>query len=454
MTPPLAPFTICALPLLIFLAHTIRGLVLSLRALRSCNAAERFHRNTHCALHLEAWDPWAPEREAALVAARELCCATWAWAPSRVDAWQVPNGAAISAICDEVTLSWTARKSAADAARGRPTGERTTSPSFAGSPSLLHHGQPRSSMSATGAERGHPPGGGGGSAERRPHAGSTAAPPAGSSLAPDGGGGSGVRCPHGGSSAEPRGNNIEEERARITCVLDLGAGRGFWSLLVARELRSRGFTVRHSLDPAAGDSRLEGGGGDSASVVWEAPFMEGGAPFMAGEEPLMEGGSAVMEGEAPSSRTTGADPSGFTGYEQTGDPRAGTDPRAGGCSRGGAGRGGVEVLAVDANCAWYPEAARHFPLRQGGLSEASRELADPATLLLLVWPPCWSPMAVEALGAYRGGVLAYVGEEEGGKTASKAFFQRLRDEWRPVREVTIPTWRGCADRLTIYHRVK
>jgi len=79
-TPPLVPFTICVLPLLIVLTHTLRGLVLAFRALRSSNAAERFHRNTHCSLHLQAWDPQGPEREAALVAARELCCATWAWA--------------------------------------------------------------------------------------------------------------------------------------------------------------------------------------------------------------------------------------------------------------------------------------------------------------------------------------------------------------------------------------
>jgi len=44
----------------------------------------------------------------------------------------------------------------------------------------------------------------------------------------------------------------------------------------------------------------------------------------------------------------------------------------------------------------------------------------PRAALLIVWPPCADPMAVDALRAFRGAVLWYVGAGRGGGAAVAA----------------------------------
>jgi hypothetical protein len=149
----------------------------------------------------------------------------------------------------------------------------------------------------------------------------------------------------------------------------------------------------------------------------------------------------------------------------------------------GAGRGfwshllsqqGIDVVAIDANPSWYPPDLLHHPILAGGIGppngrrdapgqpddaatvgeRAARErLADRRALLLLVWPPCWSPMAADALDAFAGRAVAYVGEPPGGRTASAAFFTRLAASWRLRRRVPLPNWAGCRDALHIYERI-
>ena len=129
----------------------------------------------------------------------------------------------------------------------------------------------------------------------------------------------------------------------------------------------------------------------------------------------------------------------------------------------------ITVVAVDANPTWYTGACHH-PLIAGGIGShgarrddsGSAAAADERTarewlgrrgaLLLLVWPPCWSPMAADALDAFAGPALAYVGESPGGRTASAAFFARLAAGWLLRRRVPLPTWAGCSDALHIYSR--
>jgi hypothetical protein len=145
----------------------------------------------------------------------------------------------------------------------------------------------------------------------------------------------------------------------------------------------------------------------------------------------------------------------------------------------GAGRGfwslllsqhGIAVVAIDANPSWYPPHLLHHPIIAGGIGpsngrrggpdradavdeRAARErLADRRALLLLVWPPCWSPMAADALEAFAGPAVAYVGEPPGGRTASPAFFARLASGWQLRRRVPLPNWAGCRDALHIYGR--
>ena len=127
------------------------------------------------------------------------------------------------------------------------------------------------------------------------------------------------------------------------------------------------------------------------------------------------------------------------------------------------------IIAMDANPAWYIGES-HYPLKAGGIGaygarrdgpervdpadeRAARQcLGRPMALLLMVWPPCWSPMAADALDAFAGPTLVYVGEPAGGRTASAAFFQRLDSGWRLQRRVALPNWSGCADALYLFSR--
>jgi len=111
---------------------------------------------------------------------------------------------------------------------------------------------------------------------------------------------------------------------------------------------------------------------------------------------------------------------------------------------------GLEITACDSNLSWYQE--RHFQVWQGGLDEANGLLADPSTCLLLIWPPCWSKMAEEAVTNFQGRVVVYVGEKEGGKTAAKGFFAVLRARWQLQRTVPLPNWTRCSDKVFVFTR--
>jgi hypothetical protein len=88
-------------------------------------------------------------------------------------------------------------------------------------------------------------------------------------------------------------------------------------------------------------------------------------------------------------------------------------------------------------------------VHRGGI-EVLRAHANRA--LLLCWPPYRDAFAANALSAYAGAILLYIGEPAGGHTADDGFFAQLEREWRPVQEVPLPNWPGTADRLVVYRR--
>jgi hypothetical protein len=130
----------------------------------------------------------------------------------------------------------------------------------------------------------------------------------------------------------------------------------------------------------------------------------------------------------------------------------------------GAGRGywayllrkaGADVVAYDLYPHGHPEWWRPngdggawTEILRGGAIAASRH---PDRTLLLVWPPM-TPMAADALRAYRGSTVAYVGEGRSGCTGDDAFHRALDREWQEVRTVSLPNWDGIHDDLTIYRR--
>src|SRR5262249_41959535 len=88
---------------------------------------------------------------------------------------------------------------------------------------------------------------------------------------------------------------------------------------------------------------------------------------------------------------------------------------------------------------------------QGNEASAARH---PDRSLLLSWPPMGEPMAYNALRAYRGDTLLYIGDAEGGLTADSAFFRELSRNWRLVETAPVDQWRvsESRDKLWVYKR--
>lgn len=89
------------------------------------------------------------------------------------------------------------------------------------------------------------------------------------------------------------------------------------------------------------------------------------------------------------------------------------------------------------------------PVRRGRPWHASRW---PHRTLFLCWPPYKDLMAASALRHYRGDRVIYIGEGEGGCTASKRFFDRLEAEWTLVAEHKPVQWSGIHDWVSVYER--
>ncbi|HET9566323.1 MAG TPA: hypothetical protein VFP27_17915, partial [Mycobacterium sp.] len=79
---------------------------------------------------------------------------------------------------------------------------------------------------------------------------------------------------------------------------------------------------------------------------------------------------------------------------------------------------------------------------------------DGAWTLLLCWPPYQDPMAVDALDAFRGHRVVYIGEGDGGCTGDNTFHRRLRRGWTEVEVIDLPQWEGIHDRVRCYTRGK
>ena len=89
------------------------------------------------------------------------------------------------------------------------------------------------------------------------------------------------------------------------------------------------------------------------------------------------------------------------------------------------------------------------PVMQGGV-EVLHDNDCPT--LLLCWPCYMGVWAEEALAAFKGDRVAYVGEGYGGCTATDAFHDTLNDAWELETTVCIPRWEHIGDQLYIYKR--
>ena len=71
--------------------------------------------------------------------------------------------------------------------------------------------------------------------------------------------------------------------------------------------------------------------------------------------------------------------------------------------------------------------------------------------LFMCWPPYDDSMAIDTLKRYEGDTLIYIGEDEGGCTATDEFYIEL-DTWNKTYELNIPQFFGLHDYISIYER--
>jgi hypothetical protein len=93
---------------------------------------------------------------------------------------------------------------------------------------------------------------------------------------------------------------------------------------------------------------------------------------------------------------------------------------------------------------------QYHPVDQAGPEKAAEY---PTRALLLCWPPYEAPMASDALRAYGGGVVVYVGEPRGGCCADDEFFELLDQGWDEVgMSPHHVTYSGIHCYVTVYRR--
>jgi hypothetical protein len=116
---------------------------------------------------------------------------------------------------------------------------------------------------------------------------------------------------------------------------------------------------------------------------------------------------------------------------------------------------GVDIVASDlAPPDRSPNAYKLDPrtwseVRPGGIEILANH---PDRALFLCWPGYRDSFAADALAAYPGNRLIYIGEDRGGNTASPAFFDQLHLKWALDERIAIPRWPGAHDSLQIYYR--
>ena len=100
---------------------------------------------------------------------------------------------------------------------------------------------------------------------------------------------------------------------------------------------------------------------------------------------------------------------------------------------------------------YFSEQRQYFDVWQG---DANMAAVYPDRTLFLCWPPYNNSMSEDALQAYSGNTVAYIGEDRTGCTGNKRFHALLESDWEEVECHGIPRWDHIWDALYIYNRKK
>lgn len=76
----------------------------------------------------------------------------------------------------------------------------------------------------------------------------------------------------------------------------------------------------------------------------------------------------------------------------------------------------------------------------------------PSRTLFLCWPPYATTMAEICLQNYKGKTVIYIGESNGGCTATNEFYEHLEAEFECIKTINIPQWFGLHDYMSIWKR--
>jgi hypothetical protein len=101
---------------------------------------------------------------------------------------------------------------------------------------------------------------------------------------------------------------------------------------------------------------------------------------------------------------------------------------------------------------WHEGVEQHVRVRQREAAE-SAAMCEPERTLFLSWPPMDSG-AYEAVKAYRGNRVIYIGEGNGGCTADENFFTLIETSWKQTALHKIAQWSGIHDFITVFDRIQ
>ena len=84
--------------------------------------------------------------------------------------------------------------------------------------------------------------------------------------------------------------------------------------------------------------------------------------------------------------------------------------------------------------------------------ECAREVFVGGYTLFVCWPPYEDSMAADAVEAFEGDTLIYVGQGRCGCTGDERLHRLLYEDWELAESVPIPTYLGFNDRLEVWSR--